>query len=323
MFCLNRIAVAALLVLTASAASAQTYPLRPIRLILPFPPGGATDVIGRTVGQPLAARLGQPVVVENKPGSNGNIAAEMVARSRPDGYTLMLGSDATFGINPHLYAKMPIDPHKELTPVATLVSNQLVLAINPAVIPANDLREFVAFAHNPGKPLFYASIGNGSQHHLAMEMLKQYAGINLTHVPYKGGGPAAIALMSGEVGAMFGGGSVVPLVKQGKMRALGVTSIRRSAALPDVPSIGELFPGYEINIWQGLVAPTGTPAAIVTKLRGEVNAVLALPEVAERLANSGSGDPYVTTLDEFAGLMRRDFEKYGKLIRETGTKVDD
>ena len=321
--CLSRFALGALFAMVTSAALAQTYPARPIRLILPFPPGGATDVIGRVVGQPLSARLGQPVVVENRPGSNGNIAAETVARARPDGYTLLLGSDSLFGINPHLYAKMPIDPHKELVPVATLVSNQLVLAINPAVMPVNDLREFAALARNPGKTLFYASIGNGSQHHLAMEMLKQYAGISLTHVPYKGGGPAAIALMSGEVGAMFGGGSVVPLVKQGKMRALAVSSTKRSAALPGLPTIGEFYPGYEVNIWQGLMAPVGTPEAIVSKLRADVNAVLAQPEVGERLANSGSGDPYITTLAEFAGLMRRDFEKYGKVIRETGTKVDD
>jgi tripartite-type tricarboxylate transporter receptor subunit TctC len=323
MSCLRRLALAAFLAMLTSAAHAQTYPARPIRLILPFPPGGATDVIARTVGQPLAARLGQPVVVENRPGSNGNIAAETVARSRPDGYTLLLGSDSLFGINPHLYAKMPIDPHKELIPVATLVANQLVLAVNPTVMPVGDLREFVAFTRNAGRTLFYASIGNGSQHHLAMEMLKAQAGINLTHVPYKGGGPAAIALMSGEVGVMFGGGSVVPLIKQGKLRALAVSSMKRSPALPDLPTIGEVYPGYVVDIWQGLVAPVGTPAAIVMRLRTEVNAVLALPEVGERLAASGSGDPYITTLAEFAELMRRDYEKYGKVIRDTGAKVDD
>jgi tripartite-type tricarboxylate transporter receptor subunit TctC len=323
MLCMIRLVLAAFLATVTSAALAQTWPARPIRLMLPFPPGGATDVIARVVGQPLSARLGQPMVVENRPGSNGNIAAETVAHARPDGYTLLLGSDSLFGINPHLYAKMPIDPHKELLPVATLVSNQLVLAINPTVMPVGDLREFVTFTRSAGKTLFYASIGNGSQHHLAMEMLKQYADIKLTHVPYKGGGPAAIALMSGEVGAMFGGGSVVPLIKQGKMRALGVTSTKRSPALPDLPTIGEIYPGYEVNIWQGLVAPLGTPEAIVTRLRSEVNAVLALPEVSERLAATGSGDPYITTLAEFAGLIRRDFEKYGRVIRETGTKVDD
>jgi tripartite-type tricarboxylate transporter receptor subunit TctC len=323
MFGLTRCILAALIASFATTALAQTWPARPIRFILPFPPGGATDVIGRTVGQPLSGRLGQPVVVENRAGSNGNIAAEMVAKSRPDGYTLLLGSDSLFGINPHLYAKMPIDPHKELTPLATLVSNQLLLAVNPTLMPVSDLPGFVAAVRRAAAPLFYASIGNGSQHHLAMELLKQHAGINLTHVPYKGGGPAGIAVMSGEVVAMFGGGSVLPLAKSGRLRALAVSSSRRSPAMPELPTIGEFYPGYEVNIWQGLMAPVGTPEAITTRLRTEINAILAQPDVAERLSNSGSGEPYITALDEFAALIRRDYERYGKIIRDAGVKVDD
>jgi tripartite-type tricarboxylate transporter receptor subunit TctC len=324
MIWLSRLALAVTFAMVvACTAFAQSWPTRPIRLILPFPPGGATDVVGRTVGQPLAARLGQPVVVENRPGSNGNIAAETVARARPDGYTLLLGSDSLFGINPHLYARMPIDPHKELVPVATLVANQLVLTVNPTAMPVTDMRDFASFVRSAGKTVFYASIGNGSQHHLAMEMLKAQAGIPLTHVPYRGGGPAAIALMSGEVSTMFGGGSVVPLVKQGKLRAIAVSSAMRSAVFPELPTIGETYPGYEITIWQGLMAPVGTPGAIIERLRAEVNAALAQPEVAARLAATGSGDPYITTPEEFIALLRRDYEKYGKVIRETGTKVDD
>jgi tripartite-type tricarboxylate transporter receptor subunit TctC len=319
---LFRAMLAALVALLAAASAAQAYPTRSIRLVLAFPPGGATDVIARTIGQPLSQRLGQPVVVDNRPGSNGNIAAELVARARPDGYTLLLGSDSLFGINPHLYARMPADPHKELVPVATLITNQLVLAVNPTAVPANDLREFVAFVGRSSSPLFYASIGNGSQHHFAMELLKQRAGITITHAPYKGGGPAAIAVVSGECAAMFGGGSVVPLVKSGKLKALAVSAARRSPALPALPTIAESYPGYEVTIWQALFAPVGTPQAILDQLRNEVNAVLAQPEVAERLLASGSGEPNVMALADFAALMRADYEKYGKLIRDLGVKVD-
>jgi tripartite-type tricarboxylate transporter receptor subunit TctC len=212
---------------------------------------------------------------------------------------------------------------KDFVPVANLVANQVVLAVNPSVVPVNDLREFVAFARASSKPLFYASIGNGSQHHLAMEMLKQQTGISLTHVPYKGGGPAAIAVVSGEVAAMFGGGSVVPLIKSGKLRAIAASGRQRYASLPELPTIGEIFPGYEVTIWQALFAPAGTPAAIVDRLRTEVNAVLARPDVAARLIASGSGEPAIMPLPDFTAMIRSDYEKYGKVIKEIGLKVDD
>jgi tripartite-type tricarboxylate transporter receptor subunit TctC len=318
---LARIVAAALVAFAAAtAAAAQPYPNRAIRLIVAFPPGGATDVIARTVGQPLGERLGQSVVVDNRPGSNGNIAAEVAARAAPNGYTLFLGSDSLFGINPHLYAKMAVDPMKDFVPIATLVSNQLVLAAHPTAVPANDFAGFIAFARRT--PLFYASIGNGSQHHLAMELLKLRAKVDLTHVPYKGGGPAGIAVVSGENAVMFGGGSVVPLVKSGKLKGLAVSSTKRSPALPELPTIGEFYPGYEVTIWQGLFAPAGTPPTIVEKLRTEVNAVLALPHVAQRLISAGSGEPYLTTVEEFSTLIRRDRERYGQVIRDIGLKVD-
>ena len=216
--CLIRFALAAVLGMLASAAPAQTYPARPIRLLVSFPPGGASDLVARTLGQPLGARLGQPVVVENRPGSNGNLAGELAAHATPDGYTLLLGPSSLFAINPHLYAKMAIDPLKDLLPVASLVSNELILAANPALPSVTDFRGFIALARDARPPLFYASIGNGSEHHLAMELLKQQAGIDLVHVPYRGGGPAAIGVMAGDVAAMFGGGSVAPLVQAGKQR---------------------------------------------------------------------------------------------------------
>jgi tripartite-type tricarboxylate transporter receptor subunit TctC len=319
---LKQIVAVALLCVAASAAGAQSYPSRSIRLIVAFPPGGATDVIARTVGQPLSERLGQPVVVDNRPGSNGNIAAELAARSAPNGYTLLLGSDSLFGINPHLYSKMPVNPAKEFVPVATLVANQLVLAANPTVVPPNDFRGFIEFARRAPTPLFYASIGNGSQHHLAMELLKLRAKVDLTHVPYKGGGPAGIAVVSGESAVMFGGGSVVPLIRSGKLKGLAVSSRKRSPALPDLPVISDFYPGYEVTIWQALFAPLGTPPEIVEKLRTEVNAVLARPDVAQRLIAAGSGEPYITTPNEFAALIRSDHERYGKLIRDIALKIE-
>ncbi len=297
-------AVAAVVLCSAAtAASAQSFPSRPIRIIVSFPPGGATDVIARTVGAPLGQRLGQNVVVDNRPGSNGNISAELAANARPDGHTLLLGSDSLFGINPHLYSKMPVDLRKAFVPVTNLVTNLLMLTVNPDKVPSKTLPEFIDFARKANPPLFYASIGNGSQHHIAMELLKRTANINLTHVPYKGGGPAAIATVGGETLAMFGGGAVVPLVRSGKLRALAVTSSQRSPTLPELPTIGETYPGYAVTIWQGLFAPTGTPPEIVNKLRTEIHEVLKMPEVAQALLNAGSGEP---SLDLGRGVLRDD-----------------
>jgi tripartite-type tricarboxylate transporter receptor subunit TctC len=324
MFCLIRIILAVLVAVACSGAPAfaQSYPNRPIRLIVSFPPGGAVDVIARTVGTPLGERLGQQVVVDNRPGSNGNIAAEIAARSRPDGYTLFLGSDALVGVNPHIYAKMPVDPIKDFVPIATLVANMLILAVNPSVVPVNDFPAFIEFARRANPPLFYASIGNGSMHHLAMELLKLRANIDLTHVPYRGGGPAGIAVVSGENALMFGGGSVVPLIKSGKLKALAVSAKKPSPVLPDLPTIDSFYPGYEVPIWQGLMAPAGTPQEIIDKLRTEVNAVLAMPEVAQRLIAAGAGEPSITTLEEFSALIQRDHTRFVDVIRRIGLKVD-
>ena len=306
--------------LFVSAAAAENYPTRPIRLYVAFPPGGAADIVARLVAQPLSVRLGQPVVVENKPGSGGNIAGELIAHAAPDGYSLLIGPDNLFTINPHLFSKMSFDPLKDIVPIATVQSNVLVLAINPKV-PAQDLKEFIALADRADQPLFYASIGNGSLHHLAMEMLKQEAGIKLTHVPYRGGGPAGIAVLAGDVAGMFGGGSVFPMVKSGQLRGLAVSSRKRSPELPDLPSISELYPNYEATIWQGLFAPAGTPQAIIDKVRKEVSAILETKDFADKLAKSGSGEPYITTLDEFKARMHRDYERYGRIVKAAGVQV--
>ncbi len=318
-----RLVLAGLLAMCATTAWAQTYPARPIRLIVSFPPGGAADIVARLVGQPLSARLGQPVVVENRPGANGNLAGELVAKSAPDGYTLLAGPSALFAINPHLYARMPVDPLKDLTPVASVQVNTLLLTANPALTAGKDFRDFIALARATKPPLFYASIGNGSEHHLAMELLKRQAGIELIHVPYRGGGPAAIGVMAGDVAAMFGGGSVAPMVQSGKLRGLATSGTRRSAVLPDLPAIAEFYPGYEVALWQGLFAPAGTPAAVVERLRAEVNAVLAAPDYAAKLAAAGSGEPYVTTVPEFTERIRRDHEQYGRLIKDIGVTAVD
>jgi len=320
---LLRLALATILVLAVgdATAAAQSYPNRPIRMYVGFPPGGAADIVARVIGQALSERLGQPVVIENKPGSGANIAGDALAKSAPDGYTLMHGPDNLFIANPHIYAKMPFDPLKDLTPVSSLISNQLMLAVHPSV-PAGNLREFVELARRTKPPLFYASIGNGSQHHLAMEMLKQHVGIDLQHVPYRGGGPAGIALLAGETSAMFGSGSLLPTIKSGKVRGLAVTGAKRFAPMPELPAIGEVYPGYEVLIWHGLFVPAGVPQPILGRLRMEVQAALQQPNVRERLIASGSGEPYFTTPEEFQARIRGDNEKYGKLIKAIGLRIE-
>jgi tripartite-type tricarboxylate transporter receptor subunit TctC len=304
----------------ALPAAAETYPSRPIRLYVAFPPGGAADIVARLVAQALSARLGQPVVVENKPGSGGNIVGELIAHAPPDGYSLLNGPDNLFTINPHLFARMSFDPLKDIVPIATITTNQLLLAINPKV-PASDLKAFIALAGRSDPPLFYASIGNGSVHHFAVEMLKEEAAIKLTHVPYRGGGPAGVAVLAGEVAAAFGGGSLYPMVSSGQLRGLAVSGRKRSPEFPDLPSISEFYPNYEATIWQGLFAPAGTPPAIIDRLRSEMNAVLETPDFAAKLNKTGSGEPYVTTRDEFNARIRRDFERYGRIVKAAGVQV--
>lgn len=317
---LLRFGAMALAALFAASAAAQ-YPTRPIKLVVPIPPGGAPDISARVVGQRLAEVLGQPVVVENRPGSNGNIALELVAKSAPDGYTLGLLADSMIAINPHLYKQMPADPLKDLVPVASVVSNQWVLSVNPAV-PVKNFQEFIEYARRANPPLAYASGGNGSIHQLAMEMLKQRAGINLIHIPYKGGAPAATATVAGEVAAMFSGTSSAPQIKAGRLRALAVTGLRRAAEFPALPTIGEFYPGYEVTIWLGLFAAAGTPQAVLATLHAAVNKVLGEPEVKAKLNAAGGLEPYISTPEEFAALIRRDYERYGKVVKDVGVTVD-
>jgi tripartite-type tricarboxylate transporter receptor subunit TctC len=319
-----RFTVAALATAAAaffSTAALAQYPAHPIKLLVPIPPGGAPDIVARVLGQALSEAMGQPVVVENRVGSNGNIASELTAKAAPDGYTLLLCADSQIVINPHLYKKMPLDPLKDLTPVATIASNQFALAINPS-LPVKTFQEFIAYAKKASPPLTYASGGNGSQHHLSMEMLKARAGIDMVHVPYKGGTPAATATVAGETMAVFSGTSNAAQIKAGRLRAIAMTGAHRSSVFPDLPTIGEIYPGYEVQIWLALFGPAGMPEPVLTKLRAEVAKLLVNPAVVQRLNGAGGLEPFITTPAEFSALIRRDYDKYGKVVKDVGAKID-
>lgn len=315
-----RLAATALIVFLASAAHAQ-YPNKPVKVLVPIPPGGAPDIAARVVSEKLSEALGQQFVVENRPGSNGNIASELTVRAAPDGYTLLLCADSQITINPHLYRNMTFDPIKDLLPLATVASNDFVLSVNPK-LPVKTLAEFVEYAKKANPPLPYASGGNGSQHHLTMEMLKQRAGINLTHVPYRGGSPATTATVQGEVAAMFAGSSTAPQIHAGNLRALASSGSKRSAAFPDLPTLSETYPGLSNSIWLAMFAPKDTPAPIVAKLRQEINNALAQPDTKEKFNRAGGLEPYVSTPQEFTQLIRTDYDKFAKLVKDINLKVD-
>jgi tripartite-type tricarboxylate transporter receptor subunit TctC len=303
-----------------SALAAAQYPSRPITIIVPIPPGGAPDIAARVIADKLSQNIGQPVVVENKAGANGNIANEFVARSQPDGHTLGLLADSQITVNPHLY-KMPIDTLRDLAPVATVAANQFVLTVNPS-LPVRTFPEFIEYAKKANPPLAYASGGNGSQHHLTMEMLKQRAGINLLHVPFKGGAPAAASTVAGDTVAVWSGSSNAPQIKAGRLRPLAVSGAHRSAQYPDLPTIGEFYPGFENSIWLGLFGPANIPQDVLAKLRAEIRKVLESPDVKQKMNAAGGLDPYLTTPEEFSALIRRDYEKYAKVVKDIGIKLD-
>lgn len=308
--------------LLMSAPGFAQYPTKPIRVLIADAPGSAPDTITRVVGDKLGALLGQPVVVEPRTGSNGNIAMEVVAKSTPDGHTLVFCADSMIVINPHIYSRMGIDTLKDLVPVAPLAAqNNFYLSVHPSV-PVKNFQEFIEYAKNVNPPLAYASAGNGSQHQMAMEMLKLVAGINLVHVPYKGGAPAAVATIGGEVAAMFSGASTGAQIRAGRLRGLAATGSKRSALFPDLPTIGEFYPGYQLSTWLGLFGPAGLPETALARLRAEINKALAMQDVKDRLGAAGGLEPWIATPQEFGERIRADYDKYGKLIREIGVKVD-
>jgi tripartite-type tricarboxylate transporter receptor subunit TctC len=314
------LAAAAAVALLNTVAQAQ-LPTRPIKILVQIPPGGAPDLAARLIAQKLNETIGTAFFVENKPGANGNIAGDTVAKAAPDGATLILAGDSMVVINPHVYSKMPFDPLKDLVPVTSIAKNQFFLAVNPSV-PARTLPEFVEHARKADPPLLYASGGNGSQHQLGIEMLKQYAKINLQHVPYRGGGPAGTATVAGEVAVVLAGASSAGLLRGGQLRGLATTGRVRSPLFPDIPTIGSYYPGYDVTIWLGLFAPAGTPEPIVAKLREEVNKALSDRDLAAKLNVTGALEPLILSPADFAALIRRDYDKYGKLVRDIGVKIN-
>ena len=305
-----------------ASAQAPAYPTKPIRLVVPFPAGGTTDILARAVAQRLTEAWGQPVVVDNRPGAGGNIGSELVAKSTPDGYTLEMGTVGTHAINPSLYAKMPYDHVKDFAPVILVAGVPNVLVVNPAV-PAQSVAELIAYAKaNPGR-LNFASSGSGTSIHLSGELFKVMAGVDMMHVPYKGSSPALADLLGGQVQLMFDNlPSSLAQIKAGKLRALAVTSATRAAALPDVPTIAESgLPGFEASSWFGVLAPAGTPPAIVAKLNAEIDKWLATPEAKEKMlgqgANAAGGTP-----EDFARHIQIETAKWAKVVKASGAKVD-
>ncbi len=306
--------------LVASMPASAQYPGRPVRLIVPSPAGTGPDLLARLMAVNLSASLGQPFVVENKVGANGNIAAEFVAKAPADGYTLLVGPDAVLTINPHVYARLPFNPTADFVPLASLVSQELFFCVNPT-LPVKTLKEFIDFSKKSSTPLSYASASSGTQSHLAMEILKTRTGMNLMHIPYKGGGAASLATMSGEVSALFGATALKPQIASGKLRALASTGAKRSTILPDVPTVSETVPGFESVLWVGLFAPAAVPPEVVSVLRGAVQKFLTSPESLEKISTVGF-DPYVTTPDAFRDLVSKDFAKYAQAVKAAGVKLD-
>jgi len=305
-----------------TVAFAQPYPSKPLRIIVPFAPGGATDLIARAVGQKLTESMGQPVVVENRTGASGMLGADLVAKSPPDGYTLLMASTAEIAINPSLYAKMAYDPAKDLAPVTLAGITPLILVVNPNT-PARSVNDLVAQAKSTPGSVSFASAGNGSVQHLSGELLKTITRTEMTHVPYKGAAPALVDLLGGQVTMFFSGmPPAMPHVKSGKLRAIAVTTPKRSPAAPEVPTMAEAgIPGFDISNWFGVFAPAGTPNEVLNKLNAEIVKALALPDVKERLASQGA-EVVGNTRAEFAAFIAAEMAKYAKLIKESGAKAD-
>jgi tripartite-type tricarboxylate transporter receptor subunit TctC len=313
--------VVAAWMLLAGTAFGQAYPTQPIRLIVPWPPGGGVDTSARIIAQPFGERLGQSIVIDNKPGAAGNIGTEQAARAKPDGYTLLMGSVSPNAINPHLYARLGFEPVKDFAPIALVASVPNILVVQPNA-PFNSVQDLIAMAKaNPGK-LNYGSGGVGSSQHLATEMFKRATGVDIVHVPYKGTAPAELGLMSGDVTLLLDTTACLPFIAGGKMKALAVASKVRNPALPNVPTLDELgIQGVYAGAWYGVMAPAGTPREIVARLNRELNAVLATPEMKKRMvefgAEIGGGTP-----EAFGQFMASEVVRYADVVKLSGAKVE-
>ncbi len=310
-------AIAAMGIFSQSASAA--WPESVITIIVPWAPGGSTDILARALSEQLTRSLGQTVIVDNKPGASGNIGSNIVAKAKPDGYTLLVGSMSTHAMNPALMPNMPFRGVEDFTPIAQIANVVNTLVINPSV-PAKNVRELIAYAKaNPGK-LAYASAGAGSTNHLSAVLFEKAAGIEMLHIPYKGGAPAVLDTVGDQTKLLFSAGTqTLPHVKSGKLRLLAVTEAKRSALLPDVPTVGETLPGYELGVWYGAFGPAGMPKELVTKLNFEINKAMAIPEVKARMEAIGV-EIVRSTPQEFASVLRHDADRYGKVIRELGIK---
>ncbi len=308
--------------LSAHAQSAAPYPSRPVTVVVPFPPGGGTDVGARLVAQKLSLKWGQPVIVENRGGAAGRVGAELVAKAKPDGYTLLVGNVGTQSVNPALYKKMPYDPDKAFAPIGMIAELPLVMLVTPS-LPWNNVKDVVEAAKkDPGK-ITFASSGAGGAPHLAGEIFQQASGTKMLHVAYKGGGPAALDLMAGHVNIYFGTVlESVGHVKSGKLKGLGVTSANRSPALQELPTIAESgYAGFDTGSWIGMLAPAGTPASIINKISADLREVLALPDTQKTLITQGA-TPWPMTPEQFAQRIKSDQARYGRIIAENNLSAE-
>jgi tripartite-type tricarboxylate transporter receptor subunit TctC len=319
---LLKLSLGLLLSLAAAAAGADAYPTKLIRMIVPFPAGGTTDILARSVGQKLGEALGQQVIIDNRPGAGGNIGSDMVAKAAPDGYTLLMGTVGTHAINPSLYPKMPYDHVKDFAPIALVAGVPNVLVVNPSV-EAKSMQELIALAKAKPGQLSFASSGNGTSIHLSAELFKTMAGVDMLHVPYKGSAPALTDLIGGQVNLMFDNlTSSLSYIKAGKLRALAVTSSKRSPALPDVPTIAEAgLPGFEASSWFGVFAPAGTPPEIIARLNKEIVKALSSAELKERLAGQGA-EAVGDSPEQFAAHIKSETAKWAKVVKASGATVD-
>ncbi len=316
-------AFAALLAVVAVGAAAQAYPSRPVKLIVPSPPGGITDLLAREFGQRLGRDWGQPVLVENRPGAAQIIGGDAVAKSPADGYTLLVADGSVLGINPHLYSKLPFDALADLTPIAVLCKLSPVIAVN-ASLPVASVQELIALAKAKPGSLSYGSFGSGTYAHISMEQFKKLAGVDILHVPYKGSTPAMTDVLSGQIGVILVNLSVVePHEKAGKVRILAAATPKRLALRPDLPTVTETaLPGFETGTWFGLLGPANLPKDIVGKIHAEVAKVLADPEFRQRNLVKFGLEPVAMTPEQLGQTMKADLERWGRLVKETGATVD-